>query len=84
MNTHTPIPPSMTIVDNRNAYARKDLNRRCNMPAKTRELATANRNERFTKGLKFIIQLRVGRAVKARRELINKCKELGVTARDLL
>lgn len=83
MNTHTPIPPSMTIIDNRNAYARKELNRRCNMPAKTRELATANRNKRFTKGLKFIIQLRVGRVVKDRRESIAKCKALGATAEDL-
>lgn len=78
MKTYTyPIPEGMTIVDNRAAYARKELIRRHKMPAKTREIATANRSERFTKGLKFIIQLR-GRVVKARRELIAKRKEIGV------
>ncbi len=81
MNTHTatPIPAEMTIVDNRDAYARKEFNHRYSMPVKTRELATANRNERFTKGLKFIIQLRIGRVVKARREAAEKCRALGLT-----
>lgn len=85
MNKHaiTPIPIGMAIVDNRAAYARKEFNLRYKMPEKTRELATANRNERFTKGLKFITQLRAGRVVKARRELAEKCKKFGVNGSGL-
>lgn len=85
MNTQieTPIPIGMTIVDNRAAYARKEFNRRYNMPDKTRELATANRDIRVTKGLKFILNLKVGRVVRFRRELIAKCKELGISGSDL-
>ena len=81
---NTPIPAEMTIVDNRDAYARKEFKHRYKMPRKTRELATANRNERFTKGLKFITQLRISNTLNLRRELIAKCKELGITARYLL
>jgi len=81
---NTPIPLlGMEINDNRAKYERKEFYSRMAMPGKIRELATLNRNERVSKGIKFQSKLRVNRAVKVRKTIIAKCKELGLTGEDL-
>ena len=58
------IPAGMTIVDNRKDYADKEVITRLMMPMKTFELASLNRQERYAKGHKFQMNLRIKRELK--------------------
>ncbi len=68
----TPIPSGMTIVDNREAYKRKEFYLRLAMPPKTRELARLNRAERYRKGCIFQIKLKINRAIKEKNNRFSK------------
>ena len=84
---NTPIPAGVTIVDNRAKYIKREFDvrwaSRMAMPPKARELATLNRSERVDKGHKFQMNLRINRALKARKAVIAKAKAVGVTGSDL-
>ena len=81
---NTPIPAGVTIVDNRDAYARKEFKHRYKMPARTRNLARFNFFERYRKGCKFQFNLKVNRVANKRRKLAEKCRSLGLTGENLL
>ncbi|AUG84934.1 hypothetical protein MAELSTROM_14 [Pseudoalteromonas phage Maelstrom] len=86
MSVNREIPAGMTIVDNRKTYIDKEIITRLMMPMKTFELASLNRQERYAKGHKFQMNLRINRALKERKALkdyvIKKAKELGLTWGD--
>ena len=63
---NTPIPAGMTIVDNRREYAKKESWMRWELPERTMHLANLNRDERYKKGHKFQMNLRINRALKGR------------------
>ncbi len=67
-----PIPSDMTIVDNREEYKRKEFYLRLAMPPKARDLARLNRSERFKKGCKFQINLKINRAIKEKNNRLAK------------
>ncbi len=69
---NTPIPSDMTIVDNREAYKRKEFYLRLAMPPKARELARFNRSERFKKGCKFQVNLKINRATNPKNNRLAK------------
>ncbi len=69
---NTPIPSGMTIIDNREAYKRKEFYLRLAMPPKARDLARFNRSERFKKGCKFQINLKINRALKEKNNRFAK------------